>query len=343
MLNMAMVITATAILIIFLLFSPSSVAILLNKLQLPTPVTGPESLAFDRDGGGPYVSSSDGRIFKYIGPNDGFKEYAYTSPNRNRTFCDGLADFSTVQAICGRPIGLGFNHRTGDLYVTDAYLGLVKIGPNGGGNVTLLPWEQANGTIYANGLDVDPDTGIVYYTISSTNFQLKDFQTLINSADNSGSFLRYDPKTNQTTVLLSNLALPAGVAVSKDGSFVLVSEYLANRIQRVWLKGPKANSSEIFMLTAGRPDNIKRNSLGQFWISVNSFLGPPSSLRCTTLPSGVRVNKNGLVLQVVSLTDEYGGEPASEVQEYNGKLYGGSLLANYAAVFTPLEFFTLSL
>lgn len=80
MLNMAMVVTAT--LVIFLLCSPSSVAILLNKLQLPAPVTGPESLAFDRDGGGPYVSSSDGRIFKYIGPNDGFKEYAYTSPNR---------------------------------------------------------------------------------------------------------------------------------------------------------------------------------------------------------------------------------------------------------------------
>jgi len=78
-----MVMLVTAILAIFLLCSPSSVAILLNKLQLPPPVTGPESLAFDRNGEGPYVGSSDGRIFKYVGPDKGFfKEYAYTSPNR---------------------------------------------------------------------------------------------------------------------------------------------------------------------------------------------------------------------------------------------------------------------
>jgi len=77
----SMVVTVI-LLAIFLLRSPSSVAILLNKLQLPPPVIGPESLAFDRNGEGPYVTSSDGRIFKYVGPSEGFKEYAYTSPNR---------------------------------------------------------------------------------------------------------------------------------------------------------------------------------------------------------------------------------------------------------------------
>jgi len=81
MLNMAMVVTATT-LVILLLCSPSSVAILLNKLQLPPPVIGPESLAFDKNGEGPYVGSSDGRVFKYVGPDVGFKEYAYSSPNR---------------------------------------------------------------------------------------------------------------------------------------------------------------------------------------------------------------------------------------------------------------------
>ncbi|XP_058732907.1 protein STRICTOSIDINE SYNTHASE-LIKE 12-like [Vicia villosa] len=333
MLNMAMVVTVT--LVIFLLCSPSSVAILLNKLQLPTPVTGPESLAFDRNGGGPYVSSSDGRIFKYIGPNDGFKEYAYTSPNRNKKICDGLADFSALQATCGRPLGLGFNHQTGDLYVADAYFGLVKVGPDGGNVTQLVGPEQGNTTMFADGLDVDPDTGIVYFTIASTNFQLKDYQTLLNSGDNSGSLLKYDPSTNQTTVLLSNLEVPSGVAVSRDGSFLLVSEYLANRIQRVWLKGPRANSTELFTILAGRPDNIKRNSRGQFWISVNSIVGPPRFPRRSTLPAGVRVTENGLVLQIVSLVGEYGTEPASEVQEYNGTLYGGSLFANYATIFTP--------
>ena len=60
------------------------------------------------------------------------------------------------------------------------------------------------------------------------------------------------------------------------------------------------------MLLAGRPDNIKRNSGGQFWISVSSFLGTPRSPVCSTLASGVRVTENGLVLQIVFLVEEYG-------------------------------------
>lgn len=92
---------------------------------------------------------------------------------RNKTNCDGLADFSTLQATCGRPLGLGFNHQTGDLYVADAYFGLVKVGPDGGNVTQLVGPEQGNTTMFADGLDVDPDTGIVYFTIASTNFQLK--------------------------------------------------------------------------------------------------------------------------------------------------------------------------
>ncbi|AES91376.2 strictosidine synthase [Medicago truncatula] len=106
-----------------------------------------------------------------------------------------------------------------------------------------------------------------------------DFRTLVDSGDHSGSQLRYDPSTNQTTVLLSNLAVPTGVAISRDGSFALVSEFLTFKVWKVWLKGPRANSSELFMLLAGRPNNIKRNSRGQFWISVNSFLGRLQDVR----------------------------------------------------------------
>lgn len=46
------------------------------------PVSGPESFAFELTGQGPYTSISDGRIVKYEGPNIGFVEFAYTSPNR---------------------------------------------------------------------------------------------------------------------------------------------------------------------------------------------------------------------------------------------------------------------
>ncbi|GAU19000.1 hypothetical protein TSUD_193380 [Trifolium subterraneum] len=336
MLNMAMVLITTTLMILLLCSPTPSVAILIKRFELPEPVTGPESLAFDRNGEGPYVSSSDGRIYKYVDSTEGFVEYASMSPFRNTTLCDGFADFSVGQAICGRPLGLGFNHHTGDLYVADAYFGLVKVSP-GGENVTRLfgPDNTYPSTMFTDGLDVDPDTGIVYFTEASTNYQFKDFQTLIDSDDKSGSLLKYDPRTGEMTVLLSNLAVPSGVAVSRDGSFVLVGEYLANRIQRVWLKGPRAYSSELFMPLAGRPNNIKRDSTGQFWISVNNFLRSPIFQRRINFPRGVRVSENRMILQSVFLIAEYGTEAASEIQEYNGTLYSGSLQASYATIFRP--------
>ncbi|XP_058751138.1 helicase SWR1-like [Vicia villosa] len=51
-------------------------------------------------------------------------KFATLATQRNKKICDGLVDFSALQATCGRPLGLGFNHQTGDLYVADAYFGL---------------------------------------------------------------------------------------------------------------------------------------------------------------------------------------------------------------------------
>lgn len=112
-----------------------------------------------------------------------------------------------------------------------------------------------------------------------------------------------------------------------------VSEYLANRIQRVWLKGPRANSSETFLVLQGKPDNIRRNSRGEFWVAVNNLLGPPPTL--PMLPLGIRVNENRAVLQVVSFAEGFGVESVSEVQEFNGALYVGSLHVSYASIFRP--------
>ncbi|RDY10184.1 Protein STRICTOSIDINE SYNTHASE-LIKE 12, partial [Mucuna pruriens] len=281
------------------------------------------------------------RILKYVGPNEGFKEYAYTSPHRNKTICDGLADFSELQSMCGRPLGLRFNHQTGELYVADAYFGLIKIGPNGGAPTQFFkgmqPQANANTTFqFLDGLDLDVNTGIIYFTEASANYRFKDIQALQSSRDQSGSLFSLDPSTNQTRVLMRGLALASGVAVSRDGSFVLVSEYLANRIQRFWLKGPRANSSELFFQLTGKPDNIIRNPRGQFWVAVNGLIGPTPPQRPTILPRGVRFSENGIILQIVSLAQEFGNEAASEVHEHNGTLYSGSSQAPFVPISTML-------
>lgn len=57
-----------------------------EKLELPSGVSGPESIAFDCNGEGPYTGTSDGRILKWQGSAHEWKEFAITSPFRYEEF-----------------------------------------------------------------------------------------------------------------------------------------------------------------------------------------------------------------------------------------------------------------
>lgn len=162
----------------------------------------------------------------------------------------------------------------------------------------------------------------------------RDVQSLVTSRDSSGSLLKYDPATKRTTVLLRGLSMAAGVAVSRDGSFVLVSEFLANRVKRFWVRGPKANTSETFLVVTGKPHGIRRNSRGEFWVAVNNVAGLPSPTQPMS-PVGKRVNEQGQVLQEVPFAAGLGTEAVSEVQEFNFALYTGSLQVSFVASFRP--------
>lgn len=80
-------------------------------------------------------------------------------------------NYRDFESKCGRPLGLQFHKATGNLYVADAYLGLLVAGPKGGLMRSLA--SSANGVPFnfTNGLDVDQETGEVYFTDSSTNYQ----------------------------------------------------------------------------------------------------------------------------------------------------------------------------
>ena len=47
--------------------------------------------------------------------------------------------------------------------------------------------------------------------------------------DKSGRFVKYDPATKETTVLIDNLAFGNGVATSKDSTFVVIAETITGR------------------------------------------------------------------------------------------------------------------
>lgn len=69
------------------LFAPSTIPgshDQLHKAEIiqVTGALGPESLAFDPNGEGPYTGVADGRILKWQGPALGWTDFAFTTSNR---------------------------------------------------------------------------------------------------------------------------------------------------------------------------------------------------------------------------------------------------------------------
>ncbi len=168
----------------------------------------------------------------------------------------------------GRPLGLDFA-ANGMLLVADAKKGLLAIRPDGGLRVLST---EADGVPYkfADDVDVGPD-GMVYFSDASDKFGYGEHMADILEHGGRGRLLKYDPLADQTTVLLAGLNFANGVAVSRNGDFVLVNETGSYRVVRYWLKGPKAGQHEVFIDNLpGIPDGISCSDAGVFWLALYS-------------------------------------------------------------------------
>ncbi|KAJ9535993.1 hypothetical protein OSB04_un000844 [Centaurea solstitialis] len=141
-----------------------------------------------------------------------------------KQFCDGTTD-PNKGPICGRPLALSFQPTTSLLYITDAYLGLLVVGPKGG-----LATQLAGGFKLLTGIDlmVHPN-GIIYYHShllwlnTSNQTPPKFYLVMVNKNttqsgfkfDSTRKFLRYNPLTRQVSVLMSGLSGGGGPAVSR--------------------------------------------------------------------------------------------------------------------------------
>ena len=85
-------------------------------------------------------------------------------------FCDGSIN-SAMEKICGRPLGLKFNKITCELYIADAYFGLMFVGRNDGVAKQLAISAERVPFRFTNALDIDQNTGVIYFTDTSTIFQ----------------------------------------------------------------------------------------------------------------------------------------------------------------------------
>lgn len=80
-----------------------------------------------------------------------------------------MSSYVKNEHICGRPLGLRFDKRTGELYIADSYFGLMKVGPEGGLATSLVTEAEGVPLSFTNDLDID-DEGNVYFTDSSTKY-----------------------------------------------------------------------------------------------------------------------------------------------------------------------------
>ncbi|CAK7349577.1 unnamed protein product [Dovyalis caffra] len=326
------VVAMASILSIFVFCFPTIVhSASFRQIFLPPTDFGPESLAFEPLGGAFYTGANDGHILRYQPPT-GWTNFAITSPNWSATFCGGTTD-PDKGPICGRPMGLAYNPTKRLLYIADAYYGLLVADSNGRLAKQIATGAEGQPLIACNGLDMDPNTGNIYFTDASAVYDLRNSSKAALANDSTGRLLKYDVGTNQVTVLLRNLSVAVGAAVSKDGRFVLVSEFLGNRIRRYWLTGQNAGTSDIFLSSINivRPNNIKRTALGDFWIAAATVIQGTQAL----VPIRVRVDAFGRISETVSLEAQYGSTLISEVQESGLALYVSSRNAGFIGVFTP--------
>ncbi|KAH9322641.1 hypothetical protein KI387_017280 [Taxus chinensis] len=329
-----------------------------SEIKFLNQIQGPESLAFDPQGRGPYTGVADGRVMFWDGQQ--WSEFAHTSANRSEICKPGSTPMANIkyEHICGRPLGLRFNKRTGDLYIADAYFGLLVVGPQGGLASSLVKEVGGVPLAFTNDLDIDEE-GIIYFTDSSAKYHRRNFVQLVFSAESSGRILNYNPQTKEVSVLLSDVQFPNGISLSKDGSFFVFSDSCPGRLKRYWLKGPKAGTTDIFAVLPGYPDNVRTNEKGEFWVALHCrrnlyshLLGLYPRLRKMILklpiPAKyqylmhlggklhavvVKYSPDGELLEI--LEDKKGKvvRAISEVEERDGKLWMGSVLMSFVAVY----------
>ncbi|XP_014489729.1 protein STRICTOSIDINE SYNTHASE-LIKE 2 [Vigna radiata var. radiata] len=327
---------------------------------------GPESFAFDPRGEGPYTGISDGRIIKWQRSENRWLNFSVTSLKRNEGCGGAYEEHAKKEHVCGRPLGLCFSMVSNELYIADAYNGLVVVGPNGGTPSRFISTldvqeeeeEESQPLAFTNGLDVDQRTGAVYFTTSSSKYQRRNYISLILSRDKSGKLMKYEPESEQLTILLKNLSFANGVALSKDGDYILIIETTTCRVLRYWLETPKAGTLEVFAELPGFPDNIKRSPRGGFWVGIYSprerfiqwilsypwigkvLLSLPlditkaySYLAKLKRSSGmaIRLSEDGDILQVVEDKKWNKGRSISEVEERDGILWVGSIDAPFVS------------
>ncbi|MDH4458688.1 MAG: SMP-30/gluconolactonase/LRE family protein [Nevskia sp.] len=203
---------------------------------------GPEGIGIDADGS-IVTGFEDGRVIRLSADAGHYEVLANTG---------------------GRPLGIGFA-ADGAPLVADARKGLLRIAD--GQAVPLV--TEAGGRALGFTDDVDVASTQLLFSDASTKFGYHQYMLDVLEHRPHGRLLIHDGGTGATTELARDLYFANGVAWGPDDAYVLVSETSAYRIKRIWLKGAKAGTADLFADNLpGFPDNLSFNGRDRVWVAL---------------------------------------------------------------------------
>lgn len=206
---------------------------------------GPEGVAVDAEGN-VYAGYEDGRVIRLSADGTRYVELANTG---------------------GRPLGLKAG-ADGSVLVADPVKGLLRI--TAAGAIESLS-TAADGTAlgFTDDLDAADGDGATYFSDASVKFPYPGYLFDVLEHGANGRVVRHDAATNASTVVAKDLYFANGVAVGPNGDWLLVAETSAYRITRIWLKGDKAGTREVFADNLpGFPDNLSFNGRDRIWVAL---------------------------------------------------------------------------
>lgn len=310
----------------------------INNLVYPTPVGEMKLVSLPGQNAEDIALDKSGNI--YCGLEDG---------NIVRISSDQKSQAILVNTG-GRPLGLDWMP-DGRMLVCDSERGLLAIDLEST-KVTLLV-DQIDGVKMkiCNNPSVAKD-GTIYFSDSSQRYKLDSIKKDIIENIPTGRLIRWN-QTEEPQVLVEGLHFANGVILAPDESFVLVAETGANRVQRHWLKGVNAGTTDIFIDNMpGMPDNLSLGSDGLFWCALPGSTDPrlelvhrlPTPIRklIANLPETMQPEERRNALMIAFNTEGqyvhyFEADPlhfhlVTGVKERNGYLYAASIENNAIAV-----------
>jgi sugar lactone lactonase YvrE len=113
-----------------------------------------------------------------------------------------------------------------------------------------------------------PD-GAVYIAEGTIYHEPIDWYVDLMGRRQAGRLIRCDPATFETEVLLSGLSYPCGVAISRDGKWLLISESWKHTLSRFPLDNIQQSRRELVIPNLpGYPGRISCSSDGGYWMCI---------------------------------------------------------------------------